>query len=365
MALTVVAVVGGARGNALAPLLGLPVLVAGRLRGTTAALTTAAVGTFTMGAWTRVVEHEPRPLASLGTLVSLVVVALVGTPLVRSARRPAQQADDVLDELVADTAIRLGRVTAHFQPIVDLSTGRVVGAEALSRWSGPLAARIGTERLVAAAERTGSVRRLGRAVLAQAAAQVAAWAAAGRDDLVVNVNVSPVQLVHPSFVDDVAHALAVSGAPPHALCLEITENAVVTQPDTAREVLARLKRLGVSLALDDFGTGMCSLTYLAEFPVDYLKVDASFVARLGDDPTSAAIIESVAALGHALGLVIIAEGIERADQTPALRDLGCDLGQGYALGRPTPAHDVDLLARTGAPVVPGPAPGPLAGGEAA
>jgi EAL domain-containing protein (putative c-di-GMP-specific phosphodiesterase class I) len=182
-------------------------------------------------------------------------------------------------------------------------------------------------------------------VLETSAAQVAAWRRTF-PDLLLNVNVSGHQLVHPRFADNVTRALAMSGLPSSAVTLELTESVLMSDPERGMASLRTLRELGVQLSIDDFGTGYSSLSYLRELPVDELKIDRAFVARAELTNEDLALVRTIVELGNILGLRVVAEGIENAAQLDALRRLGCALGQGYHLCRPTDPEDLPaILAR--------------------
>ncbi|HVQ96911.1 MAG TPA: EAL domain-containing protein [Mycobacteriales bacterium] len=239
-------------------------------------------------------------------------------------------------------AVAGGQLRVLYQPIVDTRAGLVVGVEALVRWQHPSAGLLGPGEFLDVAEETGLIVPLGAAVLAEACRQAAAWRAGepGCERLHVAVNVSSAQFSHPSFVPTVAAVLADSGLPPDALWLEITETSIMTDAAVVGSTLAAIRALGAHLAIDDFGTGYSSLAYLRRFPVEMLKIDRSFVAGLGQDREDEAIVAMVISLARTLDLVIVAEGVETADQLELLRRLGCETVQGYYFGRPAAA---DLL----------------------
>jgi EAL domain-containing protein (putative c-di-GMP-specific phosphodiesterase class I) len=224
-----------------------------------------------------------------------------------------------------------------YQPIVEVASGGVVAVEALIRWTRPDGTAVPPADFVPIAEATGLVIPLGRWVLAEACAQAAAWRTRGGATaaLRVTVNVSGRQLADcAALADDVATALARSGLPAECLTLEMTESVLMQRTGETLERLAALKALGVRLAIDDFGTGYSSLAYLQRFPVDVLKIDKAFVDGVADEAGDRAIARTVVALGRSLGLVTVAEGVEREDQWAALAELGCDYAQGYLFDRP-------------------------------
>lgn len=233
-------------------------------------------------------------------------------------------------------ALKHEELHAHYQPIADLRTDGVVGFEALCRWTHAVDGPIPPAEFIPLAERTGVVVPLGRYMLGRAAAQAAAWHASGAGHLMVTVNVSAEQLSRADLMDDVAAALDASGLPPSAMCLEITETALIKDPVAAMVNMRAARDLGLLVALDDFGTGHSSLAYLKDFPVDIIKIDKSFVDNVDVDPNASALVLAIIELAHALGATTVAEGIERPSQLNSLRLLGCDKGQGYLLGRPGP-----------------------------
>jgi EAL domain-containing protein (putative c-di-GMP-specific phosphodiesterase class I) len=228
----------------------------------------------------------------------------------------------------------------HYQPFVDLRSGRTAGFEALCRWQDPARGTVPPSAFIPLAERTGTIIPIGAFVLEKAVQQGAAWQADGADDLIVAVNVSAHQLCQPDFFTQVCDALHDAGLGPQQLCIEITETAIVRDRQTALEHINALHDMGVRIALDDFGTGHASLAYLQDFPIDILKIDLSFVSTVDTDQRSAALVTGIIQLARALGAATIAEGIERRAQLETLRALGCDYGQGYHLGRPGPPPSV-------------------------
>ncbi len=242
--------------------------------------------------------------------------------------------------------LRRGELELHYQPVVELETGKVVGAEALVRWHHPERGLLGPDEFIGLAETSGLIRELGAWVLRTACRQAmdpAFRAATAPADPIVAVNLSTQQLADPRLVELVGSVLAETGMAPHRLMLEVTETALFADTTVALAELQSLRRLGVQLALDDFGTGFSSLTYLKRFPLHELKIDRSFVAELSVDPASDAIVASVVSLARAIGLSVVAEGIETEQQRRWLVDVGCTLGQGYLFGRPVPAAEFAVL----------------------
>ncbi|GAA0503911.1 GGDEF domain-containing protein [Saccharopolyspora subtropica] len=229
-------------------------------------------------------------------------------------------------------AVRQDQLWVAYQPVVDLRTDRAVAVEGLLRWTHPLHGVVSPGEFIPLAEESDLINSIGAHMLHTATRRIAAerpWL-----DLKLNANLSPRQLEDPDLQGIVQGALAESGLPARALCLEITESAIMQDPAAAARVLHSLRELGVCLAIDDFGTGHSSLAQLRRLPLDILKIDRSFVTDLADSDELRIIVGSIITMAHALGLTVAAEGIETEEQLAALRDLGCDQGQGYHLGGP-------------------------------
>ena len=254
----------------------------------------------------------------------------------------ASERFDLKNELL--TAIAHDEFTLHYQPIMDLTTGRRKAVEALIRWDHPLRGMVSPGSFIPLAEETGAIVPIGRWVLRTACAQVAEWR---RDpdssDLRLCVNVSPSQLGDSTLVSEVARALTQSGLPAEALVLEITESAFLLSDERLVACIEELAGLGVVIALDDFGSGYSSLGYLSKLPIGILKIDLSFVSRIDQGPEEAAVAQAIIMLGNTLGMEIVAEGIETLEQLAELRRRGCALGQGYLLGRPAAPELSKLL----------------------
>ncbi|MER7459066.1 bifunctional diguanylate cyclase/phosphodiesterase [Micromonospora sp. NPDC126480] len=245
--------------------------------------------------------------------------------------------------------------TVNFQPIVDLGTGAVTGAEALARWHHPTHGVIDPLRFLEAVERSGLLPAFAEAILDQALVAAASWRDAGFD-VPVAVNVSPRSLLDARFPGSVLARLRANDLPPDRLVLELTETLTLSQLDIVDRVLSRLRDEGVRLALDDFGTGYSSLSLLSRIPVHELKIDRSFVTEMESSVEAAAVIRSTLDLGRSLGLTVIAEGVENEPQRRALWELGCTGGQGHLFARPMPAGTLLAALRRG----PGGRPGLLA-----
>jgi diguanylate cyclase (GGDEF)-like protein len=232
-------------------------------------------------------------------------------------------------------ALEVGELVVHYQPLVGIGDGRVVGAEALLRWQHPERGLVPPLEFIPVAEQSGQILEVGSFVLERACTDAAGWAAAGHP-LRVSVNVAVAQLQDGEFAGEVADVLARTGLPSHLLCLEITESSLMRSDQRRAEGLAALRRLGVHLAIDDFGTGYSSLAYLHSLPVDELKIDRSFVNRLGSDSRDRHLVQAIIGMASSLGLTVVAEGVETEDQLRYLGERGCDLAQGYLFSVPQP-----------------------------
>ena len=237
----------------------------------------------------------------------------------------------------------------HYQPEVSLRTNQIVAVEALLRWQHPEWGLVAPAEFIPVAELSSLILEVGGFVMESAMRQSAQWRAAfGERAPVVAVNISPKQFIQDDFADLVAETLQRSGAEPGRICLEITESVLMDDLDGTVATLRALKALGVQLAVDDFGTGYSSLSYLRAFPVDIIKVDQSFVSGLGKDPEDSAIVEAVVRMGQALRLTTVAEGVETAHHLIELRELDCDMAQGYHFARPRPAEAISRMLEAGA-----------------
>jgi diguanylate cyclase (GGDEF)-like protein/PAS domain S-box-containing protein len=268
-----------------------------------------------------------------------------------------QMHDQLMDrlELEADlrAALDRGELAVHYQPTVALRTGEIVGFEALVRWYHPTRGVVSPLDFIGIAEATGLIVPLGRWVLAEACRQAVSWGAGAGRALKMAVNVSVRQFDHGDLAATVAEVLAETGMPADRLCLEMTESVLLSDTDENLTRLLRLRALGVTLAMDDFGTGYSSLAYLQRFPLDVLKIDRSFVDRLGGDREDVALVHTIVRLGKSLGMATVAEGIEDPEQLAALREMDCDFVQGYYLLRPLPAGEAGRVLGSGLPVAAG------------
>jgi len=227
-------------------------------------------------------------------------------------------------------AIARDALRPYFQPLVDMASGRLIGFEMLARWPHPTRGIVPPGEFIPVAEESGLIGPMTEGLLRRACRAAAAWP----PDTFIACNLSPLQLRDRRLPAAVQAILTETGLPPHRLELEITESALVGDVELARDLLGKLKALGVRLALDDFGTGYSSLRHLQLLPIDKLKIDASFVRAMGGDTESRKIVAAVIGLSHSLGLLTVAEGVEDESTAALLRDLGCDVGQGWLYGRP-------------------------------
>ncbi|WP_336205978.1 putative bifunctional diguanylate cyclase/phosphodiesterase [Nonomuraea sp. LPB2021202275-12-8] len=249
-------------------------------------------------------------------------------------------------ELAADLqrALIEQQFAIEYQPVVDLTTSRVTAVEALVRWwRGSVF--VPPDQFLGPAEDTGLIVPLGEWILRESCREVAAWRASSWD-IGLSLNLSARQITAPRFVETVEEALAESGLPASALTLEVIEEMLVEDAEETVKRLSELRALGVRLAIDDFGTGYASLAFLRQLPVDMIKIDPSFVSGLGRDETLTLLTRTIVRLGHDLGLIVVAEGIERPEQLEQLREMGCTRGQGFLVARPMAARGVDSLMRT-------------------
>ncbi len=235
-------------------------------------------------------------------------------------------------------AIADDMIDVHYQPIITADGNRIVGAEALARWRHPVRGFIPPASFIPVAEESGLMGRLGELVLRRALADAKRW-----PDLSIAVNLSPVQVHDAALIDLVSDVLEETGIAPQRVILEVTEGVLIDDPEEAKIRLEALRALGLQLALDDFGTGYSSLAYLQQFKFDKLKIDRAFVSPLGQSPSGQAMIQAIVTLGRALGLTLLAEGVETEEQRVILRLAGCDEMQGYLFARPGPREALDQL----------------------
>jgi EAL domain-containing protein (putative c-di-GMP-specific phosphodiesterase class I) len=257
-----------------------------------------------------------------------------------TALRQTTQANEL------ETALSQDELRLHYQPMYDTQTGAIVAVEALLRWQHPARGLLTPGHFLELAESRRLMTPIGDWVLATAAAQGASWQQiAGEQAPAIWVNITSDQLGNGHLTRVIERLLGETGTHPSKLGLEITERQLIGREANVRDDLAALHELGLPLAVDDFGTGYNSMDYLCRFAFDEIKIDQSFVAGLGHDRADTAVTTSIVALGRSLDLVVVAEGVETQDQHDRLRQLGCDVCQGYLLHRPAPAETIDLLLR--------------------
>jgi diguanylate cyclase (GGDEF)-like protein/PAS domain S-box-containing protein len=240
-------------------------------------------------------------------------------------------------------AVSEGEFKLLYQPIIEIATGEINGFEALIRWANPRRGLIGPTEFIPVAEDTGLIVPIGRWVLQEACAQLARWQASSNRPLRMNVNLSIKQLRHPGLGREVADAISAAAIDPGDLTLEITETLLANDAEACIQHLQRLKDLGVKIAIDDFGTGYSSLEYINRFPADCIKIAKSFTDNLGNGGSGDQLMAAILRLGNELDLITVAEGVEEQAQLERLRELGCDLAQGFHLARPLDATAVDAL----------------------
>jgi EAL domain-containing protein (putative c-di-GMP-specific phosphodiesterase class I) len=245
-------------------------------------------------------------------------------------------------------AIRNGELSLYYQPQAmsreTVASSEIIGFEALARWMHPVRGFIPPADFIPIAEESGLIVEMGDWILREACREAASWS----KPLQIAVNLSPAQFMHGDLVSLVHSILLETGLAPDRLELEITEGVLIEDFDRGLALLRRLKALGVRISMDDFGSGYSSLSYLQAFPFDKIKIDRAFVMNLGRNPQSAAIIRAVISLGHGLEMSIVAEGVETQEQLGFLAGAGCDVVQGYLIGKPTPIGQyAGLVGRTG------------------
>ncbi|MGH3443184.1 MAG: putative bifunctional diguanylate cyclase/phosphodiesterase [Nitriliruptorales bacterium] len=244
-----------------------------------------------------------------------------------------------------ESALEDGRLSIHYQPIVDLRTGEAVGLEALCRWEHPERGFVSPSEFVPLAEESGLIVPIGQWVLAEACRRAVAWEDTVPGGPSISVNLSARQLHDPSIVDEVEVAVRRAGLRPELLTVEVTESALMRDPEEVATILHQMKELGIRIAIDDFGTGYSSFGYLQRFPVDILKIDRSFVARIPAGSEEAALAKAIVKLAQTLRMETVAEGIEVRDEATMLRRWGCGRGQGYLFAPPLPSEHVETWLR--------------------
>jgi diguanylate cyclase (GGDEF)-like protein len=253
-------------------------------------------------------------------------------------------ADGLALEIDLRDALSQGGITLSYQPICNTDSSAIVGVEALVRWRHSKRGDVPPSLFIAAAERAGLIRNLGQWVIRTACEQVRAWHERYPSlKLNLSVNASAEELRDGRYLSDVQAILVATRIDPKRLQVEVTEGVFLRQPETTGEILDGLRTMGIRVALDDFGTGYSSLGYLSRYPVDTLKIDRSFVSGMLTHRSTRAVVDAIIRLGHAMELSVVAEGVEEEDQLLAMQESGCDLVQGYLLGRPLPAAELEAV----------------------
>ena len=289
-------------------------------------------------------SHDPHSLLHRAEQAMFAAKKLGPASVRRYVAGPIDHyGDDLRLENALRHAVEREELFLLFQPLVDMQSQCITGTEALVRWRHPRFGVIGPDKFIRLADETGLIIDLGRWVLGAACRQTRTWQRAGFAGLISAVNVSPAQFCKPGFDLEVGAALIESGLEPDLLELEITETVVMQDAEATIATLRRLKNMGVRISVDDFGTGYSSLSYLKRFPIDVLKIDRSFLSRVHEDCDNQAIVRTIIALAKSLKLAVVAEGVETQQQYDFLRELGCDRAQGYLLGRPTTAEELQKM----------------------
>lgn len=241
-------------------------------------------------------------------------------------------------------ALKNQEFVLHYQPMIDLRTGRIVSMEALVRWQAKNGELIAPNQFIPIVESTGLINELGVWIFRTACAQVKAWHEQGLHDIKMSINISPVQLRTPELSNIVLRILDEMELAPEALDFEITETVLIQNISLALDQLERLQKRGIGLSIDDFGTGYSSLSYLKRLPVDTVKIDRSFIKEVHRGSHDFSILRAITAMAHELGISILAEGVETEEQLDIVMELGTDLTQGYLFSKPLPAAEAtDLL----------------------
>jgi EAL domain-containing protein (putative c-di-GMP-specific phosphodiesterase class I) len=244
-------------------------------------------------------------------------------------------------------ALERHEFTLHYQPIIDLASGRLSGAEALLRWAHPTRGLLSPAHFIPIAEDCGLIVPIGKWVLHQACEQARVWAEAGLPPITTTVNVSAVEFANENFLVSLCSVLSATGMEPQLLQLELTESVLMKRTEATMRVLQYLREWGVKVAIDDFGTGYSSLSYLRRFSVDALKIDQSFVRQISAGGRDAAIVTAIISMARDLDLLVVAEGVETQEEAEFLREHHCNEAQGYYFGEPTPPQKFAKLLKSG------------------
>ncbi len=254
-----------------------------------------------------------------------------------------------IERLMLETSLRHAlerdELSLHYQPKVDLGSGQITGVEALLRWNHPEFGQVSPVQFIPLAEETGLIVPIGRWVLKQACAQNMAWQRRGLRPVSMAVNLSPRQFIDQNLLENIDDALLSCGMSATMLQLEVTESMMMQNVTRAVKIMNAIQGRGIRLAVDDFGTGYSSMSLMKQFPIDTLKIDRSFVRDLPDDAEDKAIAQAIISMGKAMGMTIVAEGVETTAQQSFLRDHGCDEMQGYLFSKPLPPEQMAELLR--------------------
>jgi EAL domain-containing protein (putative c-di-GMP-specific phosphodiesterase class I) len=245
------------------------------------------------------------------------------------------------------SALERQEFTLHYQPKVNLKTGKIIGAEALIRWTHPTRGLVSPAQFIPVAEDCGLILPISEWVLREACRQARAWKDAGLKLGTIAVNISAIEFRNENFLERINSVLSDTGLDPKSLELELTEGVLMKHVDSTTFILAALRATGVSLAIDDFGTGYSSLSYLRKFPIDTLKIDQSFIRQITTSPDETSIVTAVIGIGRSLELRVVAEGVETEEQMLFLQAHDCEVAQGYYFGRPMPPQQFAILLKNG------------------
>jgi EAL domain-containing protein (putative c-di-GMP-specific phosphodiesterase class I) len=254
---------------------------------------------------------------------------------------------EVLHRLVLESGLRRAierdEFSLYYQPQVHAPTRQIMGLEALLRWTHPELGGVAPSHFIPLAEQLGLIHQISEWVVAAACHQMASWADRGLAPVRMAVNVSGHQFHRPGMAEGMLERVAEAGLDPSSFEVELTEGTLMADVNASQRVLRELKDRGMRISIDDFGTGYSSLAHLKRFPVDVLKIDRSFVEEMTSDPSDAAIVSAIIAMAHSLSVEVIAEGVENEEQARQLRELGCDLMQGYLFSKPVPGEEITGL----------------------
>ncbi len=327
------------------------VLVAGKLRSSLSAPMLVGDHSLSVGASIGVALY-PAHGQDWDTLLQHADIAMYVAKRARCGHfvYSENQSSDPTDQLELTNELRLAiegnELELHYQPKLNIETRKVCGVEALIRWHHPRKGSLSASRIIALAENAGLIKPLGHWVFATAASQTVDWNRMGID-LEVAINLTPLNLHDPEFVERVIERIRQGNSHRLRLTIEITESAMISDPEQSRIILDRLHEVGVKISIDDFGTGYSSLAYLKELPVDEVKIDQSFVQSMTDNSRDSCIVRSIIELGHNLGLRVVAEGVEHRSVLELLTGLGCDVAQGFYLSHPMTHQELERWYKSG------------------